>query len=104
MRVHALLGAFAGIALFATGAAALPGATTPGAAGARSLAQQHDLLTEVAQGCGPGGYRTRGGRCVYHRPPPPRYRHGHYHRHRWGPPPRHCVVRHTPHGPRRVCR
>jgi len=96
------LAAIAGAMMVASGAMAAPAGAGAGAfdgAGA-------PMVSTVAGGCGPGMYRGPGGRCYRagvrphaHRPPPPPPRH--YHAPRRAP---HCVVQHTPHGPRRICR
>ncbi|GHE68069.1 hypothetical protein GCM10019059_29910 [Camelimonas fluminis] len=97
MKFALTASAFAGAMLFASGAFAMPAAS-----GLAQPAQADGYVTHVAQGCGAGGWRTPSGRCAYGRPgyapapryaPPPRY---------YGPP--RCFVRHTPYGPRRVCR
>lgn len=98
MNLSTALGALAGAVLFASGASAMPAG-----AGLHQAGPGSGYVTQVAQGCGPGGFRGPGGRCAYSRPgygarryaPPPR---------RYGPPRPACFVKHTPWGPRRVCR
>lgn len=46
-----------------TAAQAMPGVGPVPAVGAGNI-------TLIAQGCGPGGFRDRFGRCFYRRPPP----------------------------------
>jgi hypothetical protein len=72
---------------------AAPAAPVSGLAGS-------GLVQHVAQGCGPGFFRGRGGYC--------RPMRGGYGRPAWGPRPgwgpRRCWIDRTPWGPRRVCR
>lgn len=115
------LAAIAGAMLAASGAMAAPAGAGAGSlsgslVGASAAAP---MVSTVAGGCGPGMYRGAGGRCYRVAGPHahhPHARRPHAHRphaHRPPPPPRHyhaphraphCVVQHTPHGPRRVCR
>ena len=83
---------FGGMGL-ASAANAAPAAPVSGIAGS-------DLVQNVAEGCGPGYFRGRGGYC---RPMRGGYGRG------FGPGPRfygprRCFVRPTPYGPRRICR
>lgn len=120
MKFGLSVGAFAGAVLFASAAWAMPGGAGAALSGqgvpGAGIAGQGADITQVAQGCGRGGWRTPSGRCAYGRPgygPPPGYgRPGYgrpvYGRPAYGPPryapgPR-CFVQHTPYGPRRVCR
>jgi hypothetical protein len=77
----------------ASSANAAPVAPASGLAGS-------GLVEQVAEGCGPGFFRGRGGYC--------RPMRGGYGRPVYGPRPgwgpRRCWVRPTPFGPRRVCR
>ena len=86
------LSALTGAMLFASGAFAFPAGPMSGG----GIAFDNGLVTHVAQGCGPGGWRgpyggCRYGRPVYGRPPGWAYR------------PVRCWIRPTPWGPRRVC-
>ncbi|MFC3638401.1 hypothetical protein ACFONL_13650 [Camelimonas fluminis] len=93
--------AIAGVLMAASGAMAAPAGAGAGVLGGEGA----PMVSTVAGGCGHGMYRGPGGRCYRaagphaHRPPPPPPRH--YHAPRRAP---HCVVQHTPHGPRRICR
>lgn len=90
-----LLGLAAALALGGLTATASTAGAAPLGAGTASLTGG-DLVTHVAQGCGPGAGRDAYGRCrVFARP-------------YYGPRPgfygRRCFFRPTPFGPRRVCR
>ncbi|NNM71554.1 GCG_CRPN prefix-to-repeats domain-containing protein [Enterovirga aerilata] len=87
----ALVAGGMGLASAASAAPAAPAADLAGSG----------LIERVAQGCGPGFARGPGGYCRpmrrgYYGPGPGFRGPG------WGP--RRCWVRHTPWGPRRVCR
>jgi hypothetical protein len=66
------------------------------------------LVTNVAQGCGPGGFRDRFGRCRYGGPryvaPRAMVAPGIVVAPRFRVAPRRCVTRMTPRGLREVCR
>lgn len=95
------MGAIVGAMMMASSAFAAP----VGAAAAGGLVAEPGLVTTVAQGCGPGGFRNPYGRCIYGGRPG--YGRPVYGRPVYGRPvyaPRRCWNQMTPYGMRRVCR